>query len=66
MPDLSFEKGIFYLLQMLIRYVMGSSKNNENTVPISGGSVGRADILHNEIIVQKNNAFPILSLFFEL
>jgi hypothetical protein len=32
---------------------MASSKNNENTVPISGGSVGRADILHNEIIVQK-------------
>ena len=53
MPDLSFEMGIFYILQMLFRYVMASSKNNENTVPISGGSVGRADILHNEIIVQK-------------
>jgi len=34
---------------------MASSKNNENTVPISGGSDGRADILHNEIIVQKKN-----------
>ena len=55
MPDLSFEKGIFYLLQMLFRYFMASSKNNENTVPISGGSVGRADILHNEIIVLKKN-----------
>ena len=55
MPDLSFEMGIFYLLQMLLWYVMASSKNNENTVPITGGSVGRADILHNEIIVQKKN-----------
>ena len=53
MPDLSYEMCIFYLLQMLLRYVMASSKNNENTIPISGGSVGRADILHNEIIVQK-------------
>lgn len=55
MPDLSIEMCIFYLLQMLIRYVKASSKNNENTVPISGGSVGRADILHNEIIVLKKN-----------
>ena len=53
MPDLSFEMGIFYLPQMLLWYVMASSKNNENTVPISGGSVGWADILHNEIIVLK-------------
>ena len=55
MPDLSFEMGIFYLLQMLLWYVMASSKNNENTVPISGGSVGWAAILHNEIIVLKKN-----------
>ena len=55
MPELSFEMGIFYLLLMLLWYVMASSKNNENTVPISGGSVGWADILHNEIIVLKKN-----------
>ncbi len=55
MPDLSFEMGIFYLLQMLLWYVMASSKNNENTNPISGGSVGWGAILHNEIIVQKKN-----------
>ncbi len=53
MPDLSYEMEVFYLIEMLLRNVMASSKNNENTVPISGGSVGRADILHNEIIVQK-------------
>ena len=53
MPDLSFEMGIFYLLQMLLRYVMASSKNNENTLPLLGGSVGCAAILHNEIIVLK-------------
>jgi hypothetical protein len=53
MPDLSYEMEVFYLLEMLLSNVMASSKNNENTVPISGGSVGRADILHNEIIVQK-------------
>ena len=55
MPDLSFEMGVFYLLLILLWYVMASSKNNENTVPISGGSVGWADILHNEIIVLKKN-----------
>jgi hypothetical protein len=53
MPDLSFEIEVFYLLKMLFSNVMASSKNNENTIPISGGSVGRADILHNEIIVLK-------------
>jgi hypothetical protein len=53
MPDCSCEMDYFYLSETLFRYDMASSKNNENTVPISGGSVGRADILHNEIIVQK-------------
>ena len=53
MPDLSFEMGIFYLLLMLFRYVMASSKNNANTLPLLGGSVGCAAILHNEIIVLK-------------
>ena len=53
MPDLSFEMDIFYLVEMLFRYVMASSKNNENTLPLLGGSVGCAAILHNEIIVLK-------------
>ena len=53
MPDLSFEMGIFFLLEMLFRYVMASSKNNANTLPLLGGSVGCAAILHNEIIVLK-------------
>ena len=55
MPDLSFEMGIFFILQMLLWYVMASSKNNENTLPLLGGSVGCAAILHNEIIVLKKN-----------
>jgi len=37
MPDFSFEMGIFYLLEMLFRYVMASSKNNANTLPLLGG-----------------------------
>ena len=41
------------LAEVLLWNCIAPSKNNENTVPISGGSVGRADILHNEIIVQK-------------
>ena len=53
MPDLSFEMGVFYLLEMLFKYVMASSKNNANTLPLLGGSVGCAAILHNEIIVLK-------------
>ena len=53
MPDFSFGMDIFYLIEMLFKNVMASSKNNENTVPISGGSVGCAAILHNEIIVLK-------------
>ena len=53
MPDCSCEMDYFYLSETLFRYDMASSKNNENTVPISGGSVGCAAILHNEIIVLK-------------
>ena len=37
MPDFSFEMDIFYLIEMLFKNVMASSKNNENIVPISGG-----------------------------
>jgi len=40
MPDLSFEIEVFYLLEMLLSNVMASSKNNENTLPLLGGSVG--------------------------
>jgi hypothetical protein len=31
MPELSFEMGIFFLLQLLLWYVVASSKNNENS-----------------------------------
>ncbi len=47
------KEGFSMLAVMLFWKCIAPSKNNENTVPISGGSVGRADILHNEIIVQK-------------
>jgi hypothetical protein len=40
MPDLSFELSIFFLLQMFFWNVMASSKNNENTLPLLGGSLG--------------------------
>ena len=53
MPDLSIEMDILYQLEMLFRNVMASSKNNANTLPLLGGSVGCAAILHNEIIVLK-------------
>ena len=53
MPDCSGEIDCFYLLQMLYGNVMASSKNNANTLPLLGGSVGCAAILHNEIIVLK-------------
>ena len=53
MPDFSFEMDVFYLIEMLFKNVMVSSKNNANTLPLLGGSVGCAAILHNEIIVLK-------------
>jgi len=43
---------------------MASSKNNENTNPISGGSVGWGAILHNEIIVQKKIINSFTNNFF--
>ena len=52
MPDFSFEIDVFYLIEMLFKNVMASSKNNANTLPLLCGSVGCAVILHNEIIVR--------------
>ena len=40
MPDASFEMMIFTLLKKLLSLVKASSKNNANTVPISGGRAG--------------------------
>ena len=40
MPECSCEMDCFYLSETLLIYGMASSKNNENTVPISGGCVG--------------------------
>lgn len=40
MPNCSCEKESFYLPELLFGFVMASSKNNANIVPISGGSVG--------------------------
>ncbi len=39
--------GFSMLAEMLLWKCIAPSKNNENTVPITGGSVGWAAILHN-------------------